>query len=115
MWVATGETRHPEAPRAAGPRRPQDADPAASEFAGRWGGDAAGRQRRCWNAGAVDFGHRQVEGAQHGVAELVVAREAAAQAAAPRRNAAAGMQFEGGLAAIERGADMVGGELQQGG
>ena len=50
----------------------------------------------------------------NGVGELVVALETAAQAAAPGRDAAAGVQLERGFAAVERRGDMVPGHLQQG-
>ena len=47
------------------------------------------------------------------VGQLVIALEAAAQPAAPSRNAAAGVQLEGRFAAVERRGDVVPRHLQQ--
>src|SRR5713101_8739588 len=65
------------------------------------------------NAAEVNVRHAHVERAEHRVRELVVALEAAAEPAAPRREAAAGMQLERRCAAVERRCDVVPGHLQR--
>jgi hypothetical protein len=55
-----------------------------------------------------------VERAEHRVGELVVAVEVAAEPAAPRGDAAVGVELEGGLAAVERRRHVIGRELEQG-
>ena len=87
---------HRGAPRSGASKDGQDADPAASEFAGRWGGDATGRQLaaallECWR-GRFRASAGRSRAARRCRAVVVV--EAAAQPAAPAGHAAAGMQFE---------------------
>src|SRR6202040_2753619 len=68
---------------------------------------AAWRPRHLTKAAEVDLRHRHAEPAGDGVREFVIALETAPQPAAPRRDAAAGVQFEGGFAAVERRRDVV--------
>src|SRR2546428_7300780 len=72
------------------------------------------RPRHLANAAEVNGRHAHVERAEHRVRELVVALEAAAEPAAPRRQAATSMQLERRFAAIERRCNVVPGHLQQG-
>jgi len=78
---------------------------------GRRGCDAARGDRGRRNAAHIDLRHRQIEEAQDGIGQLIVAAEAAAQPMAPIGHAAAGVQLEGRLTAIERRRDVVPGEL----
>src|SRR5580704_16029958 len=72
---------------------------------GRRGCDAARGDRGRRNAANIDLRHRQIEEAQDGIGQLIVAAEAAAQPMAPIGHAAAGVQLEGRLTAIERRRD----------
>src|SRR4029077_7982865 len=74
---------------------------------------AAWRPRHLAKAAEVDLRHRPAKPAGGGGRELVIALETAAQPAAPGRDAAAGVQFEGGFAAVERRRDVVPRHLQQ--
>src|ERR1700760_4920682 len=78
---------------------------------GRRGCDAAPGDRGRRNAAQIDLRHRRIEEAQDGIGQLIVAAEAAAQPKAPNGHAAAGVQLEGRLTAIERRRDVVPGEL----
>src|SRR5713226_8037891 len=64
------------------------------------------RQRRVADRVEVDLRHRHAETLQDAVGQFVVAVEASAQAAAPGKFAAVGVQLEDMLAMIERRSDM---------
>src|SRR5215510_14452573 len=72
------------------------------------------RPRHGANAVEINFWYAHVERAEDRVREFVVALEAAAEPATPRRDAAAGLQLERRFAAVERRGDVVPGHLQQG-
>src|SRR5690349_20650751 len=91
-----------------------DAVPGTLPRAGRRRDRAAGGPGDLAQAAEVDLRHRHVEPGGYGVGEFVVALETAAQPAAPGRNAAAGVQFEGRLAAVECRGDVIPRHLQEG-
>src|SRR5262249_33266870 len=80
----------------------------------RWSDRAAGGERRGAQALEIDRGHVEAQRAQDGVGELAVAAEVPANPPAPRGDAPVGVKLEGRLATVQRGADVVGGQLEQG-